>query len=117
MLKVGNELSGLLGWQVENLVARTVDMLLAPGIPPEEALPLLVEEMERASRNLQCEASLVFAPKDLANEAFWKKLGYEKRSVHGLGVTAWQEAASESMRPGSTLFFKQLRVDRVLRPI
>ncbi len=117
MLKVGNELSGLLGWQVENLVARTVDILLAPGIPPEEALPSLVEEMERASRNLQCEASLVFAPKELANEAFWKKLGYEKRSVHSLGVTAWQEAASESMRPGSTLFFKQLRVDRVLRPI
>lgn len=117
ILRAGTEVSGLLGWQVENLVARTVDILLAPGIPPEEALPALVEEMERSSRNLQCEASLVFAPPALANEAFWKGLGYEKRTPLALSVTAWQEAATESMRPGSTMFFKQLRVDRVLRPI
>jgi dephospho-CoA kinase len=65
----------------------------------------------------QCEASLVFVPPELANEPFWKSLGYEKRAPHALGVTAWQEAAVESLRPGNTLFFKQLRVDRVLRPI
>jgi dephospho-CoA kinase len=77
----------------------------------------LIEEMERSSKNLQCEASLVFSPAEISNEAFWKRLGYEKRTPQSLGVTAWQEAASESMRPGTTLFFKQLRVDRVLRPI
>ena len=76
-----------------------------------------MEEMERSSKNLQCEASLVFVPPELASEAFWKGLGYEKRAVHSLGVSAWQEAAAESIRPGNTLFFKQLRVDRVLRPI
>jgi dephospho-CoA kinase len=117
MLRVGPEMAGLLGWQVENLVARTVDILLAPEVPPNVALPALVEEMERSSRNLQCEASLVFVPPELANEPFWKSLGYEKRAPHALGVTAWQEAAVESLRPGNTLFFKQLRVDRVLRPI
>jgi len=112
-----NEVHGLLGWQVENLVARTVDILIAPGLAPEAALPPLIQEMERSSKNLQCEASLVFAPTHLSDESFWKKLGYEKRTPHMLGVTAWQEAASESMRPGTTLFFKQLRADRVLRPI
>ena len=117
MLRVGPNLAGLLGWQVENLVARTVDIILAPEVPPSEALPALVEEMERSSKNLQCEASLVFAPPELANETFWKNLGYDKRQPQALGVTAWQEAASESLRPGSTMFFKQLRVDRVLRPI
>jgi len=117
MLHVGPNLAGLLGWQVENLVARTVDIILAPEVPPSEALPALVEEMERSSKNLQCEASLVFAPPELANETFWKNLGYDKRQPQALGVTAWQEAASESLRPGSTMFFKQLRVDRVLRPI
>ncbi len=117
MLRIGPNLAGLLGWQVENLVARTVDIILAPDISPAEALPALVEEMERSSKNLQCEASLVFVPPELANESFWKNLGYDKRLPQGLGVTAWQEAASESLKPGSTMFFKQLRVDRVLRPI
>jgi len=112
-----NEVHGLLGWQVENLVARTVDILIAPGLAPEVALPPLIQEMERSSKNLQCEASLVFAPTYLSDESFWKKLGYEKRTPSMLGVTAWQEAASESMRPGTTLFFKQLRAERVLRPI
>ncbi len=117
MLRVGPSLAGLLGWQVENLVARTVDIVLAEDVPPNEVLPALVEEMERSSKNLQCEASLVFVPPELANETFWKGLGYEKRAPQSLGVTAWQEAAAESIRPGSTMFFKQLRVDRVLRPI
>ncbi|MBI4928293.1 MAG: dephospho-CoA kinase [Anaerolineae bacterium] len=117
MLRSGGNLAGVLGWQVENLVARTVDLVLSPEVAPGDALPVLVEEMERASRNLQCEASLVFVPTELANEGFWKKLGYEKRLPQALSVTAWQEAANESMRTGSTMYFKQLRVDRVLRPI
>ena len=29
MLRVGPQLAGLLGWQVENLVSRTVDIILA----------------------------------------------------------------------------------------
>lgn len=117
MLRAGADLAGLVGWQVENLVARTTDILLSPDIPVERGLQALVEEMERSSKNLQCEASLVFAPPELADEAFWKKLGYEKRAPHSLGISAWQEAARESMSPGATLFFKQLRTDRILRPI
>jgi len=117
ILRVGNQPGGLLGWQVENLVARTVDILLDTSLPAAEVLPPLIEEMERSSRNLQCEASLIFAPPELASEALWKPLGYEKRTPQTLGVSAWQEAAVESLRPGTTLFFKQLRADRVLRPI
>ncbi len=32
-------------------------------------------------------------------------------------ILAWQEAAVETMPPDTTLFFKQLRQDRILRPI
>lgn len=117
MLRVGGHVAAVLGWQVENLVSRTVDIHVLPEIPAAEVLPMMFEEMERASRNLQCEASLVYAPPALSGAAFWQKLGYEPRSPQTLGVSAWQEAAVESMRPGTTLLFKQLRVDRVLRPI
>ena len=118
LLQMDSELVGITGWQVENLVARTTDLFLDPKASPEQALPLMISEMERASRDLQCEASLIFSPIDLVGfDAVWKQLGYERRSPEMLGVQAWTDAANESMPQGSALFFKQLRTDRVLRPI
>ena len=118
LLQRGKELVGLVGWQVENLVARTTDLYLNPGLPLDQGLPALITEVERASQDLQCEASLLFLSPELAGmEEVWKQLGYEKRSGQSLGVQAWSDAAAESMPPGTTLYFKQLRVDRILRPI
>lgn len=118
LLEKDNELLGIAGWQVENLVARTDDLFLDPKAAADLALPLILHEVERASSDLQCEASLVFPPIDLVGyDSVWKGLGYERRSPEALGVQAWTDAASESMPRGSVLFFKQLRAERVLRPI
>ena len=118
LLQMNNELVGVAGWQVENLVARTDDLFLDPKAATDQALPLLIHEVERASSDLQCEASLIFPPMDLIGfDSVWKQLGYERRSPETLGVQAWTDAANESMPTGSALFFKQLRTDRVLRPI
>ncbi|MEP0806192.1 MAG: dephospho-CoA kinase [Chloroflexota bacterium] len=118
LLTMSGELVGVAGWQVENLVARTTDLYLDPKAPAERALPLLLSEIERASGELQCEASLVFPPIELVGfDAVWKQSGYERRTPESLGVQAWTDAALESMPKGSALFFKQLRADRVLRPI
>jgi dephospho-CoA kinase len=118
LLRLDHKLVGVVGWQVENLVSRTTDIYLEPSISVAEALPPLLAEIEQASKDLQCEASLVFATPDLVQtDSIWKKLNYEQRSPETLGVQAWQEAAAESLVPETTLFFKQLRQDRVLRPI
>jgi dephospho-CoA kinase len=118
LLQMDSEPVGIAGWQVENLVARTTDLFLDPKAAADQALPLMISEMERASSDLQCEASLIFPPIDLVGfDAVWKQLGYERRSPDMLGVQAWTDAANESMPQGSALFFKQLRTDRVLRPI
>jgi dephospho-CoA kinase len=118
LLLLDNELVGIAGWQVENLVARITDLFLDHKIAPDKALPLIIHEVERASGDLQCEASLIFPPIDLVGfDSVWKQLGYERRAPDGLGVQAWEDAALESMPKGSALFFKQLRTDRVLRPI
>ena len=118
LLLMDQNLVGIAGWQVENLVARITDLFLDHGIAPDQALPLMLQEVERASGDLQCEASLVFPPIDLVGfDHIWKQLGYERRSPDKLGVQAWEDAARESMPMGSALFFKQLRTDRVLRPI
>ncbi len=118
LLLMDNDLVGIAGWQVENLVARVTDLFLDRGIAADKALPLMIHEVERASGDLQCEASLVFPPIDLVGfDSIWKQLGYERRAPDALGVQAWEDAALESMPKGSALFFKQLRTDRVLRPI
>ena len=118
LLQVGESLQGLIAWQVENLVSLTHDIVLNPSIPPEQALPLLFNEMEKASKDLQAEAALVFVPDALTKFAeVWKGLGYAQRDPVTLGVTAWQQAAQDAQPENTVLFFKQLRVDRVLRPM
>lgn len=118
LLQMEAEPIGIAGWQVENLVARTLDLYLDPKAPAEKSLPMILTEVERAAGDLQCEASLVFPPLDLVGfDAIWKQLGYERRTPESLGVQAWTDSAIEAMPKGGALFFKQLRTDRVLRPI
>ncbi|MFO7585549.1 MAG: dephospho-CoA kinase [Anaerolineales bacterium] len=118
LLQLSGKMVGVAGWQVENLVTRTTEFFIDPEVAIEPALKTLVEEVERASLDLQCEASLLFLPPSLAaHQTTWKQLGYEVRTPQTLGVQAWTDAAIESAQPNASLFFKQLRQDRVLRPI
>jgi len=60
----------------------------------------------------------LFLPPHIARQAaVWHALGYTLRTLPSLGVRAWQEAAQESMPSGTVLLFKQLRKDRVMRPV
>ena len=118
LLKQEKELVGVVGWQVENLVARTGDIYLSKNTPLNEAMRALTDEIERESRALQCEVSLLFLTKGMAEkQEIWQSLGYQHRTVQSLGVRAWQEAAAETLTSETTLLFKQLRKDRVLRPV
>ncbi len=118
LLQQDGKTVGVAGWQVENLVARTTEFYIEDSLPVEDALKTLITEVENASLELQCEASLLFLPPNLAShQGTWKQLGYELREPSTLGVQAWTDAAIESAQPNTTLFFKQLRQDRVLRPI
>jgi len=114
----GEEIVGLLGWQVENLVARADDFYIEANVPLQSAMKVMTTEVENASKELQCEAALLFLPPSLArHKDVWKMLDFSERAVADLGVRAWQEAAIESKRPGTVMLFKQLRIDRVLRPV
>jgi dephospho-CoA kinase len=113
-----SEIAGLAGWQVENLVTRIDEMYFESGLALDEAIPALMDEVESASTELQSEASLLFLPPYLAQHVgAWRAVGYRPQTVQALGVRAWQEAALESMPRGASLWFKQLREDRVLRPL
>ncbi|MBC8496734.1 MAG: dephospho-CoA kinase [Chloroflexi bacterium] len=118
LLKTGEDIAGLMGWQVENLVVRVDDVIIGDKAPIADAVRAMVEEVEAASKELLCEAALLFLPPDLARHTdVWQELEYDARTVKDLSVRAWQEAAMESMPPGTVLYFKQLRKDRVLRPV
>ena len=118
LLMAHKQLVGLAGWQVENLVSRTTDMYLDPSITIAPALKALVTEIEHASQDLQCEASLLFLPLQWSTqEDAWKEMGYSRRTPQTLGVQAWHDAALESQPTNTILLFRQLRQDRVLRPI
>lgn len=113
-----SEIAGIAGWQVENLVTRIDELYFAQGVQLEDAIPALMQEVEHASTELQSEASLLFLPPYLAQHVgAWRSVGYRPQTVQGLGVRAWQEAALDSMPRGASLWFKQLREDRVLRPL
>jgi dephospho-CoA kinase len=118
LLVTGEQMIGAVGWQVENLVARIDEIHLENGLNLAEALKVLMAEIEEASRQLQAEALLVFVEPGLVQRnVTWSSLGFKPRSIDELRINAWQEAARESWVDGTDMLFKQLRVDRVLRPI
>jgi len=118
LLKIDERLVGLAGWQVENLVARVSDVYLEPGLALGEAVRVLMAAIEKASRELQSEVLLLFLPPHLGRHiAVWDALGYSSRNPQDFKVSAWEEAALESMPVGAVMFYKQLRKDRVLKPV
>ena len=121
ILQAGEKIVALISLQVENLISRTADIVLEPNVPVDQALKLLIEEMESASMELQSEVSMVYVPQEISRlNDLWNSLGYQACMPEDLDIQAWQEAATDSMllmAPGTTLLFKQLRQDRVLRPI
>ncbi len=118
LLRSERDLVGVLGWQVENLVARVDDVYIEQTISYQEAMEAVLCEIEQASMELQCEIILLFIPPNIARESYlWTDLGFELRTVSSLGVRVWQEAAVESMPHKSAMLYKQIRSDRVLRPM
>jgi dephospho-CoA kinase len=118
LLKQNGRLFGVVGWQVENLVARMDEIYLDKSIPFQKAIGLFIEEVERASHELLCEVALLFLTPELAREGqVWTSLGYRESSIQDLGVRAWQEAAMERLKAGSVMRYKRLREDLVLRPV
>jgi dephospho-CoA kinase len=117
LLEQDSQVVGAIGWQVDNLVTRADEVVLMEDIPVEQALPKLIAAMETASADLQSEAAIVYSDPALAKSSAWKTSGYVPTAINQLGVKAWEEAAEESKIPNTTMLFKRLRADRILRPI
>jgi N-acetylglutamate synthase-like GNAT family acetyltransferase len=109
---------GLLGWQVENLVVRVTDFLVAYTHNPAAVGRVLVARMEDDSAELLAEAVILILP-NRASEAlvtFWETLGYEFQSIAAL-PSVWREAVVEHGLEAQGVMVKRLRGDLVRRPI
>jgi hypothetical protein len=103
-------MKGLAGWQVENLFRAPPFWSL---INHSLAGPFgQVIEIEKASLDLQCEASLVFVEPQLARqEEIWRGLGYRKPLQNRLRF--WPGMTQQkSMPAGAVFLFKEL--DRIV---
>jgi hypothetical protein len=115
----GDQLVGLAGWQVENLIARTDDLIAIPGATEERAIKELVANLEKSSNQLQAELSLIFLKNGTVDSVRRAVLvsGYEQQTAADFRVPDWREAAEESQPPDTYMVTKRLRADRVLKPL
>ncbi len=118
LAEANGEIVGLLGWQVENLIARVTDFIIFPNIFRVTAGRALLTAMETAAQELQAEAAILFVPANTPQEVldFWEAFGYSFREVAGL-PRAWREAAQETNPSGEWVVLKQLREERVYKPM
>ena len=120
ILAIANEQAvGLIGFLVENLVTRVDEFLILERVPVAAVAKGLIEAVERASRELQSEVGYVFLP-DSAPQEMSRTLteqGYVAQELDDIKVPAWREAARESRPDRTHIFSKQLRAERVLKPL
>jgi len=119
LAEVNGELVGLLGWQVENQIARVTDFLVAPARFRFTAGRALVATMEETGYELQCDVAILLVHSSRVQEvlAFWQNLGYRLHEISGL-PQPWKEAAQKAgFDSEDRALIKQLRQDSVLRPL
>jgi dephospho-CoA kinase len=120
MLAVAGETPvGLVGFLVENLITRVDEFMVIQQAPVAPVATVLIQAIERASKELQSEVGYVFLPENESPEMVQTFLeqGYEKQELEDIKVPAWREAAREARPDGHQIFAKKLRAERVLKPL
>lgn len=117
-----DHLIGVTGWQVENLITRVDEFYIDPGVPTPVIAAELVDAVEDASKELQSEVCFVVLPGTAIagtpiREALTRN-GYQPVTLSDIKFPAWREAAHELIADKSVVaLMKQLRADRVMKPI
>jgi hypothetical protein len=112
-----DQIVGLLGWQVENLVIRVTDFLTGP-VDRTIVGRALIVAMELEGAKLLAEAAMLFLPPNPSKSLvqFWEGFDYKYQDVQGLH-RAWREAVSEWNAGASGVMVKRLRENLTNRPV
>ena len=111
-------LVGVAGWTAENLVARIEDYVVHPTDARPTAGRELLNAVEDAARELECEAALLLVARDASSAAvtFFESCGYAYKGLDAL-PEAWRESASAVVSDDRFIMVKQLRAELVRQPI
>lgn len=114
-----DRLIGVAGWQVENLITRVDELHIDPAAPRNQVLEALASAVEEASRELQSEVAFILMPPTGPAEVvdILRRAGYGPVRIEEIRFPAWREAARELLSSDGIGLMKQLRADRVLKPI
>ncbi|MDX9952754.1 MAG: hypothetical protein RBT75_01590 [Anaerolineae bacterium] len=118
LAELNGQIVAMLGWQVENLITRVTDFLVAPTVNPALAGRALVERIEEQAKLLQAEAAMLFLPPRPSPQliSFWEQFGYKECAFDVL-PKQWRLAAAEWNPNATNVMVKVLREDMVRRPI
>ncbi len=118
LLKIKDKIIAVVGWQVENLVTVIDEIWLDNKFEEFQILNKIFISIEKYSKELQAEAMLLILDQKIANDiSGLDDLGYQIVKIEDLKVKAWREAAQEQYKQKSKLLFKQLRMNRIMRPL
>ncbi|HEY4689238.1 MAG TPA: GNAT family N-acetyltransferase [Anaerolineae bacterium] len=111
-------LVGLAGWTAENLVARIEDFFVHPLDMRPTAGRELLNAVEDAARELECEAALLLVSRGVSTSAmtFFESCGYTYKKPEDL-PEAWRESAQAVLSDDNVVLVKQLRANLVRQPI
>jgi hypothetical protein len=111
--------AALAGWQAENLVTCVDDFFVYPPQDARRLGPPLLESVERAAKELECEIAAVLVSKRAHPDVgiMLAECGYRLKPLNELD-RIWREVLSPFLPPTeSNVWVKQLRADRVVVPI
>ncbi len=111
-------LVGLAGWTAENLVARVEDFVAHPIDMRPTAGRELLNAVEDAARELECEAALLLVARNVSTAAmtFFESCGYAFQPLEDM-PEAWRDSATAVLADDRFVMVKQLRSDLVRQPI
>lgn len=115
----GDQVVAVMGWQVENLITRVDEFYIDPNAPRTGVTKALIAAIEEASKELQSEVGFIFLPPTTPDDVIqpFTENGYEKTTIAEIKIPAWREAVQEVGKTDLQIYRKQLRADRVLKPI
>lgn len=114
----GAEISTVIGWNSENLIARIDQIFVYPPEAAQVAGPAVLKEIEDTAVSLICEVILVFPPNHVEPAVLQLFLNNSFEEVDPLRLPeAWKAAVDESQPENTFVMMKVLRDTRIMQPV
>lgn len=114
----GSDISAVIGWNSENLIARIDQIYVYPPESAPVAGPAILKEIEDTAVSLMCEVILAFPTNGLPAPVMKLFLDKDFEEVDFARLPdVWQAAVSESQPDNTFILIKKLRDTRIMKPV